>query len=359
MTERDDISTLAPLREHADALRPIRWLVAGAILISLMAGMLTWYTALLVIEDMDRNWASIERAKAASIADLLALTAPDEQQRAMERYGDLAGLAGLHIAPALPDGQHLQFMPLLNGPQRGAFLAWEAKRPGLVMLQRYAPSRMPLIGTMIMLVAIILLVLLVRVSRIERGRREAMAQAMRDPLTGLPNRLALEQELRRLDEGQRIYSVLALDLDRFKGINDNFGHAAGDMALKVIAGRLERLLRGDELLARTGGDEFVAVLLRGGSRAALTIFARDAIAQVSAPMRDIHPLATLGVSLGIVEQANALPYGTVLKRADRALYDAKRVTSEAFCFALAPEWEEDSAVLPMDLDGNAGLAARG
>jgi hypothetical protein len=115
LTERDDISTLAPLREHADALRPIRWLVAGAILISLMAGLLTWYTALLVIEDMDRNWASIEREKAASIADLLALTAPDEQQRAMERYGDVAGLAGLHIAPALPDGQHLQFMPLLNG----------------------------------------------------------------------------------------------------------------------------------------------------------------------------------------------------------------------------------------------------
>ena len=349
MTKSVDNSASPERNANGDgAMRPIRWLVAGAITAALMAGILLLTTALLISDGIDRTWQSTERQRVATIADMLVLDGADEQQRSLERYGQLAGLIGLHFASIMPsEGQAI---PLLNGPRRGQYLAWEPKRPGEALFNRFAPVRIPMIGSMIGLVVIFLIALLARVSRIEQRRREAQLQAMRDPLTELPNRLALDEELQRLDGGQKTYSVLAIDLDRFKTINDDYGHAAGDLALRLIAGRLRRLLRDDELLARVGGDEFVAIVLREGNRAGLATLARDCIAAVGQPITDIHPLASVGVSLGIVEEANARPHDTVLKLADRALYDAKRLKGDAFCFAAAPGQETgtSSTVNPQD-----------
>lgn len=96
--------------------------------------------------------------------------------------------------------------------------------------------------------------------RFERERRELRASAMRDPLTGAANRRAFAERLRyevaRHKRQQRSFAVIALDLDGFKGVNDRFGHQAGDELLREVAAAIAATLREQDTLARVGGDEF-------------------------------------------------------------------------------------------------------
>ncbi len=356
MTEHTDKNSDA--QRHGDgAMRPIRWLIAGAIIAALMAGVLLLSTALMISQGIDQTWLVTERQRVATVADMLVLDDAADQQRSLERYGQLAGLRGLHFASVMPSEG--EFIPLLNGPRRGQFLAWEPRQPGRALFERFAPVRIPMIGSMIGLVIIFLMLLLARVSRIEQRRRDAQSQAMRDPLTGLPNRLALDDELQRLARGPLDYSVLAIDLDRFKSINDDYGHAAGDLALKIVAGRLRQVLHDNEMLARVGGDEFVAIVMRDGNRARLAALARDCIATVGKPIAEVHPLANVGVSLGIVEDGRARAEENPLKLADRALYDAKRLKGNAFCFAAAPGQENGVSATVDQQDRTAPFAVQG
>jgi diguanylate cyclase (GGDEF)-like protein len=148
-------------------------------------------------------------------------------------------------------------------------------------------------------------------------------QAFTDSLTGLGNRALLldrlEHRLARADRGEQAVTVLFLDLDRFKLVNDSLGHMSGDQLLAAVAGRLRRCVREGDICARLGGDEF-AVLLAAESDA-------DAAAEriVDALVRqfeiDGHEVF-VGVSVGIAtgrEQAE-----TLLRNADVAMYHAKR-----------------------------------
>ncbi|MGV2914469.1 GGDEF domain-containing protein [Streptomyces alfalfae] len=153
-----------------------------------------------------------------------------------------------------------------------------------------------------------------------------LAAARRDPLTGLPTRAAFEQRAARtLTRGPA--AVLLLDLDGFKALNDTFGHAAGDAAIRATAGDLTEILgtHTGSLAARLGGDEFAAVVphplphalpwLLGGLYGAIT-----------APFRhDGHDLE-VGVSIGAVLTTD-LPLPSLpqaLRRADEAMYEAKQ-----------------------------------
>ncbi|MFI7597155.1 GGDEF domain-containing protein [Actinoplanes sp. NPDC049681] len=105
--------------------------------------------------------------------------------------------------------------------------------------------------------------------RVDRLVTELRRQALADPLTGLPNRRAFERHLQDevADPARHPLSLLAVDLDRFKAINDAFGHAAGDEVLRIVAGALRTVARGDDFAARLDRDEF-ALIVRGGSAAA-------------------------------------------------------------------------------------------
>jgi diguanylate cyclase (GGDEF)-like protein/PAS domain S-box-containing protein len=169
--------------------------------------------------------------------------------------------------------------------------------------------------------------------------------AHHDALTGLANRAALIQKIEEAAARQRRlqepFTVLLLDLDRFKQVNDTLGHPAGDALLIEVATRLKSLLRETDVLARLGGDEF-AVIQAGESnqREAARLLAERIIEMLRLPFEIDGGNISIGTSIGI---APAFEHGTesddLLKMADLALYRAKSSGRNGYCF-FDPEMSE-------------------
>ncbi|MBL8907356.1 MAG: diguanylate cyclase [Rhizobiales bacterium] len=153
-------------------------------------------------------------------------------------------------------------------------------------------------------------------------------QAFHDPLTGLANRAKFHREfMRRLDEArteQTELTVMVLDLDRFKEVNDNFGHEAGDKLLVEVARRLESTVRQGDLVARLGGDEF-AILLSGGiGRSDPAQLAERILKAVSQPLNLGDTTLLSGISIGYTTYPfDNSDLSGLLRHADQALYFAK------------------------------------
>ncbi|MFP5502288.1 MAG: GGDEF domain-containing protein, partial [Candidatus Sericytochromatia bacterium] len=152
-------------------------------------------------------------------------------------------------------------------------------------------------------------------------------ESLRDPLTGLLNRRTLDDALMRMVAFARRsghpLSLLMLDLDHFKRVNDTHGHEAGDAVLKAFASVLSGSLRASDMAVRYGGEEFLAVLPDTGTDAALGVAEklRRAVENLAIPMGEavVRPTVSIGVAtLAAGESGEAL-----IGRADRALYRAK------------------------------------
>ncbi|WP_424682677.1 diguanylate cyclase domain-containing protein [Frateuria sp. YIM B11624] len=167
------------------------------------------------------------------------------------------------------------------------------------------------------------------VTELRRAERELEHRATHDPLTGLPNRHRLQQELHyalehaaRTDNG---LAVLYLDLDGFKRINDEHGHDVGDRLLREAAQRLQSGSRQDDLMARVGGDEFVALLPGCRDARAAGIVAESLRASLRLPCHLPEGTFRLDASIGIAcFPGDGSDPETLLTRADRAMYEAKR-----------------------------------
>ncbi|WP_369052511.1 GGDEF domain-containing protein [Kineococcus terrestris] len=157
----------------------------------------------------------------------------------------------------------------------------------------------------------------------EQRRAEEMLRelASTDPLTGLLNRRALFQEAAAaLDPAGEGCGVVCADLDGFKRVNDEHGHAVGDAVLVEVAARLRSAVRDGDVVARTGGDEFV-LLLRGAGCDPADAAARAARAAAAGPLARAHGV---GVSAGWVRAAAGDDVDEVLSRADERMYEVKR-----------------------------------
>ncbi|HYM49188.1 MAG TPA: EAL domain-containing protein [Candidatus Limnocylindrales bacterium] len=183
-------------------------------------------------------------------------------------------------------------------------------------------------------------------------------QAMHDGLTGLANRTFLRERLedvvRAAERERRPGGVLLLDLDGFKGINDSFGHAVGDLVLKDVARRIRSVLRKVDTVARLGGDEF-AVVPFGATDVSRGIVIADKIIQaLRVPMMLAGQAVEVTASIGIAihpqhgEDADAL-----LRHADVAMYAAKRARS-GYCVYI--EEQEAAASTRAPLIGKLGHA---
>lgn len=153
------------------------------------------------------------------------------------------------------------------------------------------------------------------------------AAAMHDALTGLANRNSVLPELERyinLCRRRRMAtSVAMLDIDRFKVINDTFGHLVGDAVLKRIAALVEAELRESDMAARYGGEEFVIVLPAASLDEALPALERIREGVAASTWSDVPAQAQVTVSCGVTEIVDADTVETLIDRADKALYDAK------------------------------------
>jgi len=152
-------------------------------------------------------------------------------------------------------------------------------------------------------------------------------QALHDELTGLPNRRYLYQNIRKLIEDSResIFAVLFLDLDRFKLINDSFSHATGDTLLQTVSKRLQEIIRGNDILARIGGDEFVIILSALSKESDITKIVNKILESLAAPFQiDTHE-AIITTSIGIsFYPRDGNNSDTLLKKSDIAMYYAKQ-----------------------------------
>ncbi|AZE85836.1 Inner membrane protein YfiN [Pseudomonas orientalis] len=167
-----------------------------------------------------------------------------------------------------------------------------------------------------------------------QSENETLAhQASHDSLTGLPNRAFFEGRLiRALRSAAKVnerVGVLFLDSDRFKDINDNFGHAAGDAVLVAVAERVRAQLREDDLVARLGGDEFAVLLAPLHKVDDAQRIADKIIASMDKPIPlpgNTQVLTSLSIGIAIYPDHGATP-GTLLNAADAAMYQAKRLSS--------------------------------
>jgi diguanylate cyclase (GGDEF)-like protein len=169
------------------------------------------------------------------------------------------------------------------------------------------------------------------------AREEHLHLSMHDPLTGLPNRLLLRERMAGLLKDPIPYArtegfaVLCLDLDGFKPVNDRYGHAGGDWLLRSVATRLRSTVRDNDLVCRTGGDEFVILLPEAGRADAVHI-AERLISAFHEP-HDVGGAAMVrvGVSVGIaLAPEHGHDIDELLSYADNALYSSKRGTKGAW-----------------------------
>lgn len=164
--------------------------------------------------------------------------------------------------------------------------------------------------------------------RLRTNVRNGLKLAVIDPLTGIYNRRYAAQHLLRVmeraHETEGVFAVMMMDLDKFKSINDRFGHDAGDAVLKEFSRRLQENIRGVDLVARFGGEEFFVAMpdIDHGAAASAAERIRRAVegAPFSVPGAAIDVTVSIGVAIAGPADGNA---EAIIKRADCALYEAK------------------------------------
>lgn len=176
-------------------------------------------------------------------------------------------------------------------------------------------------------------------------RREAEARltyaATHDALTGLRNRLAFQAELdkavARADRNEWRAALLFIDLDGFKRVNDEYGHAAGDQVLAEAARRFKAALRASDTISRLGGDEFVVLLEQAGDDGDIADVANKLVRTLEAPFQGLDEQVRVGASVGVaIYPVDARDSTALLGCADSAMYKAKESAESSVAFYRPP-----------------------
>jgi diguanylate cyclase len=173
----------------------------------------------------------------------------------------------------------------------------------------------------------------------------AMDMAMRDPLTGLFNRAAFRRRLENAmakRKGKEFVGVLYVDLDRFKEVNDGYGHQAGDTLLARVTDRLRDLSDDDATIARLGGDEFALILERRIGEADIEAFGQAISRALGTPFDIDGTEVSIGGSVGIaIAPTDADETGEIIRRADIAMYRVKE-SGRGTCLRFDDSMEDDA-----------------
>ena len=176
--------------------------------------------------------------------------------------------------------------------------------------------------------------------RLRQSVQQSIEMALYDPLTGLNNRRSLERRLPAMIETAHLkgaaLTMMVLDIDHFKRVNDTYGHDVGDLVLKRFAAQLQEIVRGGDLLCRLGGEEFVAVMpgVDGAQAARIAERARLITESRALAIDGAAGPVSITVSIGLAQWRETWDSAELYRRADRALYLSKsagrnRVTQDA------------------------------
>jgi len=164
------------------------------------------------------------------------------------------------------------------------------------------------------------------ISQRKQAEEQLKYASQHDALTGLYNRGFFEAEMGRLERSREFpISILMVDLDHLKKVNDSHGHDIGDLLLKRVANVLTKAFRKEDIIARIGGDEFAVLLPKTSA-----VFVNDLVMRVRQSINDDNnenPEIPLRLSLGVDTSNSPLPLSVVLKRADQNLYHDKQISS--------------------------------
>ncbi len=272
-------------------------------------------------------------ARSAAVLDRLTSLASRAASTRETATADLEPLAGPALAvPMVTGNQMLGVLVLARAAGRPAFD--EGSRAAVSALASHAATAVANV----------------------HAHLDAQRLSVTDPLTGAANvrhlTLTLSREVERAHRFGRTLSVLMLDLDHFKNVNDTLGHAFGDAVLREFAGRLHSCLREVDLVARRGGEEFAVVLPETGTGGAEAVVRRVMERVRGEPFRGpagSEPAAAMPVTVSVGIATYPEHGGTaaaVLHAADVALYQAKREGRDRWCVAVPPPLSSSRQVLP-------------
>lgn len=328
-------------RELQRATRPTRAAILVAISVVALFGIRDW-----VVDPQTAYITTVLRG--ASIAlGLVAIFGGEAPQRRRQLallfiYGLM--LSHVTVISLLPLGFRYQLTSLLILPLGASLFMPETKN--LYRLQGFAfvvvqvglwyqaPPRLDVVAAESSLVLTTFVTYLLGTMGIRSRQRQFLAEhklreeAQRDELTGLHNRRYLEraahEELRRAVRFHRPLAVVVVDIDKFKRVNDSYGHVAGDQVIKATGQCLLQAIRDCDVLARVGGEEFVVLLPETALEGAMTLAERLRLAVAGLQVAAGGQAVTWTVSCGVTEvQDSDRLFEEVLDRADACLYTAK------------------------------------
>ncbi len=293
-----------------------------------------------VMRDITQELRSrVELQRSESILNIVAATLPalvaviDHQQRYLftnDAYVRWVGrrpgqqLVGLTVREALGEALYAQRQGHIQAALAGQRAMFESEREGSQFQETtYIPFR-GADGRVAGFVA-----LSQDITSHKRQQQKLLDASQTDALTGTLNRagfdLRMRDALARAQLDQHLLALLCIDLDSFKPVNDEHGHATGDALLGAVAQRLQQALRPSDLLARLGGDEFAVVLPDIKDEPAAQTVARKIVSALAAPFEIDGKTLHIGGSVGVaVARSGHDTVPSLMQRADMALYQAKR-----------------------------------
>lgn len=304
-----------------------------------------------VMRDITQELRSrVELQRSESILNIVAATLPalvaviDNQQRYLftnDAYVRWVGrqrghLVGLTVREALGETVYAQRQCHIQAALAGQRAMFESEREGSQFQETtYIPFRGS-DGRVAGFVA-----LSQDITSHKRQQQKLLDASQTDPLTGTLNRagfdLRMSEALARAQLDQHLLAVLCIDLDSFKPVNDEHGHATGDALLGAVAQRLQQALRPSDLLARLGGDEFAVVLPDIKDEPGAQTVARKIVSALAAPFEIDGKTLHIGGSVGVaVARSGHETVPSLMQRADIALYQAKRAGRGRFEMAATP-----------------------
>lgn len=263
---------------------------------------------------------------ASRMQPTLLITVKPVSQKMLANTEERLGVHDLGFSPIVRQEPGLVMTPVGADTYNPMVASWRPNMPGAFVWE----SALPQVAIFVLVFAGVMLFVTMRFSALVKALQRSEARnaflARHDPLTGLKNRSGFDEEVRRaIRKGEnQPFAILALDLDRFKAVNDRHGHAAGDAVLQAVARRFSDRIGTLGSVARLGGDEFSVLLAGAFSRQALLELAEGLVRDAQVPIAHDGQLLVIGGSAGIAQfPDHGGSVHDVMVMADAALYAAK------------------------------------